>query len=126
MFGAMFRVRVRFKVRIRVRVIVRVNYFRDYFSVLVRAQHRSPTSDHNSSRALTACLKNTCEIRAAAAAFVRPLARTLPLVCAGLKRSDRRCLIFAGKDNYISLTSSCDTGLVAPPRLACENNTAAI
>ena len=63
MFGVRFRVRV----RISVRVIVRVNYFRDYFSVLVRAQHRSPTSDHNSSRALTVCFKNTCEIRAAAA-----------------------------------------------------------
>ena len=26
--------------------VVRVNYFWDYFSVLVHAQHRSPTSDH--------------------------------------------------------------------------------
>ena len=32
------------------------------------AQHRPPTSDHNSSRALTVCYKNTCEIRAASAA----------------------------------------------------------
>ena len=63
----MFGVRVRF--RISVRVIVRVNYFRDYFSVLVRAQHRSPKSDHTSSRALTVCFKNTCEIRAAATAL---------------------------------------------------------
>ena len=39
MFGVRFRVRVRFKVRISVRVIVRVNSFRDYFSVLERAQH---------------------------------------------------------------------------------------
>ena len=68
MFGVRFRVRVRFKVRISVRVIVRVNSFRDYFSVLERAQHSSPTSEHNSSRALTVCFKNTCEIRVAAAA----------------------------------------------------------
>ena len=43
-------------------------------SVLLRAQHRPPTSDHNSSRALTICYKNTFEIRAMA----------LPLVCTGL------------------------------------------
>ena len=54
MFGVRFRVRDRFRVRISVRVIVRVNSFRDYFSVLLRAQHRPPTSDHKSSRALTA------------------------------------------------------------------------
>ena len=57
MFGVRFRVRVRYKVRIIVTVIVRVNSFGDYISVLVRAQHRSPTSDHNSSRALTVCFK---------------------------------------------------------------------
>ena len=33
-----------------------------------RAQHRPPTSDHNSSRAPTVCNKNNCEIRAVAAA----------------------------------------------------------
>ena len=54
---------------VRIRVIVRVNSFRDSFSVLLRAQHRLPTSDHNSSRVLTVCFKNTCEIRAAAAAL---------------------------------------------------------
>ena len=67
MFGVRFR--VKFRVRISVRVIVRVNSFRDSFSVLLRAQHRSPMSDHNSSCTLTVCYKNTCEIRAAAAAL---------------------------------------------------------
>ena len=65
MFGVRFR--VRFRVRISIRVIVRVNSFRGSFSVLLRAQYRSPTSDHNSSPTLTVCYKNTCEIRAAAA-----------------------------------------------------------
>ena len=37
MFGVRFRVMVRF----RVRVSVRVNYFRDSFSILLRAQHYS-------------------------------------------------------------------------------------
>ena len=36
-FGVRFRVMVRF----RVRVSVRVNYFRDSFSILLRAQHYS-------------------------------------------------------------------------------------
>ena len=31
-------------------------------------EHRRPTRDHNSSRALAACYENTCEIRAAATA----------------------------------------------------------
>ena len=38
-FGVRFRVMVRF--RVRVRVSVRVNYFRDSFSILLRAQHYS-------------------------------------------------------------------------------------
>ena len=50
MFGVRFRVRVTFRVRISIRVIVRVNYFRESFSALLRAQHRSPTGDHKSSR----------------------------------------------------------------------------
>ena len=37
----MFRVMVRFRVRVSVRVSVRVNYFRDSFSILLRAQHYS-------------------------------------------------------------------------------------
>ena len=32
---------VRFRVRVSVRVSVRVNYFRDSFSILLRAQHYS-------------------------------------------------------------------------------------
>ena len=57
MFGVRFRARVRFRVRISIRVIVRVNYIRDYFSVLLRAQHRPPTSDRKSSRVLTSASK---------------------------------------------------------------------
>ena len=48
---------VRFRVRISVTVIVRVNSFRDSFSVLLRAQHRPPTSDHKSSRVLMSASK---------------------------------------------------------------------
>ena len=40
-FGVRFRVMVRFRVRVSVRVSVRVNYFRDSFSILLRAQHYS-------------------------------------------------------------------------------------
>ena len=36
-----FGVMVRFRVRVSVRVSVRVNYFRDSFSILLRAQHYS-------------------------------------------------------------------------------------
>ena len=57
MFWVRFRVRVRFTVRISDRVIVRVNSFRDSFSVLLRAQHRPPTSDHKSSCMLTSASK---------------------------------------------------------------------
>ena len=55
MFWVRFRVRVWFTVRISVRVIV--NSFRDSFSVLLRAQHRTPTSDHKSSCVLTSASK---------------------------------------------------------------------
>ena len=40
-FGVRFRVMVRFRVRVSVRVSVRVNYFRNSFSILLRAQHYS-------------------------------------------------------------------------------------
>ena len=40
-FGTRFRVRVSIRVRVSVRVSVRVNYFRDSFSILLRAQHYS-------------------------------------------------------------------------------------
>ena len=36
-----FSVMVRFRVRVSVRVSVRVNYFRDSFSIFLRAQHYS-------------------------------------------------------------------------------------
>ena len=50
-----------------------------FLGITARAQHRPPTSDHNSSHALTVFYKNTCEPQLA-----RLWAMTPPLVCAGL------------------------------------------